>query len=97
MVGERGCSYADHQTTPFWKKFEYEYAGYSRYFEGLQIWKSEKYRELQGSYPVIFISFASVKGASYQDARMGIIQILLDLYKTIESFTKAVERFSNMG
>lgn len=77
--------------------FSNQYAGYSRYFEGLQIWKSEKYRELQGSYPVIFISFASVKGATYQDARMGIIQILLDLYKTIESFTKAVERFSNMG
>lgn len=57
-----------------------QYAGYSKYFEGLQIWKSEKYRELQGSYPVIFISFASVKGATYQDARMGIIQILLDLY-----------------
>ena len=52
---------------------------------------------MKGSYPVIFISFASVKGATYQDARMGIIQILLDLYKTIESFTKAVERFSNMG
>lgn len=60
--------------------FSNQYAGYSRYFEGLQIWKSEKYRELQGSYPVIFISFASVKGATYQDARMGIIQILLDLY-----------------
>lgn len=60
--------------------FSNQYAGYSRYFEGLQIRKSEKYRELQGSYPVIFISFASVKGATYQDARMGIIQILLDLY-----------------
>ena len=55
--------------------FSNQYAGYSRYFEGLQIWKSEKYRELQGSYPVIFISFASVKGATYQDARLGITRI----------------------
>lgn len=55
--------------------FSNQYAGYSRYFEGLQIWKSEKYRELQGSYPVIFISFTSVKGATYQDARLGITRI----------------------
>lgn len=55
--------------------FSNQYAGYSRYFEGLQIWKSEKYRDLQGSYPVIFISFASVKGATYQDARLGITRI----------------------
>lgn len=55
--------------------FSNQYAGYSRYFEGLQIWKSEKYRELQGSYPVIFISFASVKGATYQDARLEITRI----------------------
>ena len=55
--------------------FSNQYAGYSRYFEGLQIWKSEKYRELQGSYPVIFISFASAKGATYQDARLGITRI----------------------
>ena len=31
-------------------------------FEGLAIWEDQKYRALQGSYPVIFLSFASVKG-----------------------------------
>ena len=30
-------------------------------FEGLSIWREEKYRELQGTYPVLFISFADVK------------------------------------
>ena len=30
-------------------------------FRGLEIWKEEKYRKLQGTYPVIFLSFASVK------------------------------------
>lgn len=60
--------------------FSNQYAGYSRYFEGLQIWKSEKYRELQGSYPVIFISFASVKGATYQDARIGDYQNFQGIY-----------------
>ena len=49
-------------------------------FDGLEIWEDKKYRELQGSYPVIFLSFASVKGETYTEAREGIIQILLDLY-----------------
>ena len=60
--------------------FSNQYAGCGRYFENLHIWTNEKYRELQGSYPVIFISFAAVKGKTYEDSRMGIIQILLDLY-----------------
>ena len=30
-------------------------------FEGLSIWKDEKYRKLQGAYPVIFLSFAGIK------------------------------------
>lgn len=49
-------------------------------FDGLEIWEDKKYRELQGSYPVIFLSFASVKGETYTEAREGIIQIILDLY-----------------
>ena len=43
-------------------------------------WENQKYRALQGSYPVIFLSFASVKGETYPEAREGIIQIILDLY-----------------
>lgn len=49
-------------------------------FEGLAIWEDQKYRALQGSYPVIFLSFASVKGETYPETREGIIQIILDLY-----------------
>ena len=30
-------------------------------FEGLSIWQEEKYRELQGTYPVISLSFANCK------------------------------------
>ncbi len=80
MVGEWRCGNTDYQTPAFWENLEYEYAGCGRYFENLHIWTNEKYRELQGSYPVIFISFAAVKGKTYEDSRMGIIQILLDLY-----------------
>ena len=46
-------------------------------FEDLSIWKEEKYRNLQGIYPVIFISFASVKGNTYQDTRDGVIMAIL--------------------
>ena len=49
-------------------------------FEGLKIWKDESYRAIQGSYPVIFLSFASVKGDTYSDVREGIVQTILDLY-----------------
>ena len=37
-------------------------------FEGLSIWEEEKYRKLQGTYPVISLSFARVKENNYEDA-----------------------------
>ncbi len=40
--------------------FSVRYAGRSDLFEGLSIWKDEKYRELQGIYPVLSLSFANV-------------------------------------
>ena len=49
-------------------------------FEDLSIWKEEKYRNLQGIYPVIFISFASVKGNTYQDTRDGVIMAINEAY-----------------
>lgn len=38
--------------------FSLDYAGRSDLFEGLSIWEKEDYRRLQGTYPVISISFA---------------------------------------
>ena len=38
--------------------FSVDYAGRGDLFEGLSIWEEEKYRELQGTYPVISLSFA---------------------------------------
>ena len=60
--------------------FSLQYQGRSDLFEGLDIWKDEKYRELQGSWPVIFISFAGIKGGDYKTVRGGIIQKIIDLY-----------------
>ena len=41
--------------------FSVKYADGGDLFEGLSIWKEEKYRKLQGTYPVISLSFANVK------------------------------------
>lgn len=49
-------------------------------FQHLSIWQEEKYRALQGTYPVIFLSFAGVKETSFSDARKSICQIIKNLY-----------------
>ena len=52
--------------------FSNKYADRGDLFEGLDIWKDEKYREIQGTYPVIFLSFAGVKGKDYVTAKQQI-------------------------
>ena len=39
--------------------FSVKYAGKGGWFENLSIWQEEKYRALQGTYPVISLSFAN--------------------------------------
>ena len=41
--------------------FSLDYADRGDLFEGLSIWQDEAYRKLQGTYPVIFLSFANIK------------------------------------
>ena len=60
--------------------FSAEYADKGALFEGLDIWKEEKYRSLQGRYPVIFLSFADVKETSFENARDKICRIIKSLY-----------------
>lgn len=49
-------------------------------FRGLSIWEDKKYRELQGTYPVISLSFANVKETSYETTRIRICQLLEEIY-----------------
>ncbi len=58
--------------------FSNEYKDRGDLFEGLDIWKEEKYREIQGTYPVIFLSFAKIKQNTYEDAVAGIKRIICD-------------------
>ena len=58
--------------------FSNEYRNRGSLFEGLDIWKEEKYRKLQGTYPVIFLSFAEIKQNNYNDAVEKIKRIICD-------------------
>lgn len=60
--------------------FSVSYSGKSNLFQNLYIWQEEKYRKLQGTYPVISLSFAGVKETSFSDARKNICQIIKNLY-----------------
>lgn len=60
--------------------FSLQYAGRSDLFEGLSIWKEERYRKLQGTYPVINLSFANVKEITFKGASYRIRQILAHEY-----------------
>lgn len=60
--------------------FSVNYADRSSLFETLRIWQEEGYKKLQGSYPVLFISFADVKETSYLQARKKICNIIKELY-----------------
>lgn len=62
------------------KFFSIEYAKRDELFEGLNIWKYKEYREIQGTYPVIFLSFANVKENTYEQARESICRIIQELY-----------------
>ena len=64
--------------------FSNQYVGRKELFEGLDIWKDEEYRELQGTYPVIFLSFADIKGNTFEMARQQICIKILDLYEENE-------------
>lgn len=48
--------------------FSVQYAGQGNLFEGLAVWKEKNYREIQGTYPVISLSFANVKENNYRTA-----------------------------
>ena len=60
--------------------FSVVYAGRGDLFEGMDIWKEGRYRNLQGTYPVISLSFANVKEADYRMTRKKICQLVKNIY-----------------
>ncbi len=60
--------------------FSIKYAGNGGIFEGLRIWEDENYRQLQGTYPVISLSFANIKKKSCKSAKNEIYKLIVRLY-----------------
>ena len=60
--------------------FSVDYKDRGDLFEGLSIWQDENYRQIQGTYPVISLSFANVKERTYVCTRKKICQMIAELY-----------------
>ena len=60
--------------------FSVEHAGRGDLFEGLSVWEDEKYRALQGTYPVISLSFTRIKECNYELTRKKICEVITNLY-----------------
>ncbi|MBR1866836.1 MAG: AAA family ATPase [Lachnospiraceae bacterium] len=74
--------------------FSNKYEGRSDLFEGLDIWKDEKFQKLQGTYPVIFLSFAGIKQNTYEKTRESINELIAKIYKQY-SWLKDTEIFTD--
>ncbi|MBO5071239.1 MAG: AAA family ATPase [Roseburia sp.] len=74
--------------------FSVKYAGRSDLFEGQSIWQEEKYRNLQGTYPVISLSFANIKETDYDTTVYRICQLLKKLFEQ-NSFLRNCELLSD--
>ena len=57
-----------------------EYEGQGNIFKNLSIWKDTRYRSLQGTYPVIFLSFAAIKSPSFDEVRKSLFYLIEKLY-----------------
>lgn len=60
--------------------FSLKYAGGGELFEGLAIWENGEFRKIQGTYPVISLSFANIKEPTYELTRKKICQLMVKLY-----------------
>ena len=62
------------------KFFSVKYADRGDLFEGLLIWEDETYQQLQGMYPVVFISFAGIKENTFSEARKSMCRTIEEQY-----------------
>ena len=48
----------------------------SHLFKNLNIWKQEKYRALQGKFPVIFLSLKDIKHSSWEQTLASLLELI---------------------
>lgn len=61
--------------------FSIKYAGQGEVFEHLAIWEDPEYREIQGTYPVISLTFANIKAQDFEMTKIKINMVLEQLYQ----------------
>ena len=61
--------------------FSIQYAGREDLFTGLEIWQYEEYRKLQGTWPIVFLTFADIKQSNYELAIEKIRSSIADVYQ----------------
>lgn len=71
------------------KFFSLDYADRGDLFQGLAIWENEKYRGLQGTFPVLFLSFADIKETTFEGARKKICKIIQLAYNKFDFLLKS--------
>lgn len=64
------------------------YKGRSDLFKGLAVWRDLTMQPLQGTYPVIFMTFAGVKGTSFESC---VSQICLYMSELFEKYAYLLE------
>ncbi len=70
------------------KFFSVDYQKREELFEGLSIWQEPGYRDLQGTYPVMALSFADVKETSFAQARKAICNVIREVYNRYDFLLK---------
>ncbi len=60
--------------------FSNKYENRPELFEGLKVWEDPDIQEQQGKWPVIFLSFAMIKGTTYQSTMIQIRKMIVKLF-----------------
>ena len=60
--------------------FSNKYENRGDLFEGLNVWENTNLQDQQGKWPVIFLSFAGIKGETYEDTMVQMKKLLTKLY-----------------
>lgn len=61
--------------------FSIQYFNRNDLFKNMSIWKNESYHALQGTFPVISLSFATVKETTFENARLRICRLISEIYE----------------
>ena len=64
--------------------FSTRYANRADLFEGLEVWKDGQFRAIQGTWPVIFLSLAAVKGKDFATQREQIVRQIVRLFHAFQ-------------